>query len=490
MSEANENVSNTVDFKEKITEGFRILILREFGIKILAFAGQLFLARLLSPEAFGTYAIVIFIITLCNLFSDIGLSPAIIQKKTIPTQTEVSTIFFIRVILSLLLIGIINILAPILPVIYSSFESSYISMVRVLSLTLLLTAIRSLPSALLERDLHYNIISTIDIIGIVVYYISAIVLALTGFGVWSFIIGVLMKEVIEVCIVFFYKRWLPSVAFDFSKVKKMLHFGAFIQAGGIVNYFYTAMIPVAGGIKGGAHSVGLLDWAFNITLIPESITNNFSRVAFAVFPKLQHDKELLKKAMTKSIGMLLIISLFFVVMIYGLGEEAIKLIYTEQWLAGIPSLYWFAASIPLFAVIACYSQAILSLGKSRAIFLSTFVANSIGMILAFLLVYFIGFIGVAIASTISVCLLCAFYMYITSTIHISINLLQITLPKFFAAILSYSFIIVLNMVFDENIYLLVVKFFLVTLFYIITMFTFSHEEMKELFLLLKQYTVR
>jgi O-antigen/teichoic acid export membrane protein len=470
-------LEETAEVKSKMAHGFGVLIVREFILKILAFGGQLILARLLAPEDFGMYAMIIFLITLFSLFSDIGLSPAIIQRKKNLSQHELSTVFAIKICISIVLIVLLNVLTPLFQMLYPSLQDIHIWMLRILSLTLLFTSFRSLPVALIERDLHYNKISTIDITGIGTYYIITVACALQGWGVWSFISGVVMKELVEVFVAFYYRPYSPDFHFKFKEVKDMVKFGAFIQAGGITNFLYTAMVPVVGGIKGGPYAVGLLDWGSNIVAVPESITNNFSRVAFSGFARLQGGKEVLSKAIAKSVSLLMIITMFFTVLIFGFAQEGVRLVFTDKWLGGIPALYWFAAGIPLYAVFASYGQGILTLGKSKAVFFSMLFANSTGLAVAFVLVQYLGFISVAIASTLALVILFICYIFIARSVNLSINLLQIVIPKIGISIVTFIYILLLNAAIHQGIIMFILKVVSATMMYGLLLFIFAKDEM-------------
>ena len=179
-------------------------------MKLFSFFGQLFLARILFPSDFGTYVIIVFLVNFFSLFSDLGFSWATIQKKEMPTQKNLSTIFFLRLILSITLVIVIYFLAPFVKLIYHNFGQSHVMMLRIFALTLIFAALRSVSVSLLERKLKYREISFIDIYGTVVYQFCAVILAIFHFGVWSFIYAVLFKEAVELIFAFYYEKWTPS----------------------------------------------------------------------------------------------------------------------------------------------------------------------------------------------------------------------------------------------------------------------------------------
>lgn len=248
----------------------------------------------------------------------------------------------------------------------------------------------------------------------------------------------------------------------------------------MLNYLNTAVIPIIGGIKGGPKSVGLLDWSFTIVSIPESITNNFGRVAFAGFSKIQDDIRLLSIAIGRSIGVLSIVTLFFAVVIFGFSHDLIKILYRDVWLESINFIYWFAGSIFFYAVMSSYGQGILVLGKSRLIFYATLLSNLLNWVLAYFLIVAYGPIGIAASSFISSALLFVLYIYLGKSVGIRVKLLKILFPKVIVALVVIVFAFFLNVLFPQNLFL-VVKILLSLVLYFSLVYLFAKNDV--LFLL-------
>lgn len=386
-----------IGIRKKISKGLTVLLLREFFLKIFSFAGQIILARILFPQDFGTIAIIAFIINFFTLFVDIGLSPAIIREKKKPTQKQLSTIFFTKIGLSIFSILILLISAPIIVNLINGFDSENIVMIYVYGFSLIFIAIKAVPIALIERDLKFDLISKIDIAGVIAYQIAVVLLAVFGFGIWSFILATYVKEIIESLMIYKICPWKPSLYFNKKKINHLLHFGAYMQGGGIINFIQNAIIPLLGGIKTNPYQVGLLDWAYSNALIPETITNNFGRVAFSGFSKLQHKKVALSETMSKSIKILSILNIYFIVIVLGFGKEIVEILYTSKWLPGVYALYWFTAAMVFAPFIAVYAQGIFALGKSKVYFKFNLICAALEWVIAYLLVMKMGFEGIAIA---------------------------------------------------------------------------------------------
>jgi len=469
----------------KVTHGFSILLVREFLLKVLAFGGQVLLARILVPKDFGYYVILVFIVNFMALFSDIGLSTAIIQREKKPTDKQLSTIFYVQQLLSVTLIILVFILAPVTKFVFPSFGISQILMLRIFSITILTASIRSVPISLLERKISYSAISQIDIVGVAIYYLTVLWFASQGFGVWSFIYAALAKEVVEILVVFAYTKWLPIFYFQLKEISDMMKFGSYIQGGGALSFINSSITPVIGGINSGPQAVGLLDWSSTIAGIPETVTNNFGRVAFAGFSRIQKDIQLIQRSLARSISLLSIIMLLFAVIIFGYSYDAAKIFYHNIWLQGIPYLYWFAGSIFFHAVMAAYGQGILVLGKSKSLFYATLFSTILGWILAYVLVKLYGPIGIAAASFFISMVLFGLYIHIAHELQIHVGLFKILFPKILVFAASFLLAVVLRNIFKLSFTTLFVEILATSLFYLLLMTIFSKKDMANLIGIIK-----
>lgn len=473
-------VHETNDLKSSIIHGFGTLIIREVFIKFFSFLGQVVLARILVPEDFGVYVIIVFIVSIFNLFSDIGLSQAIIQKKVELSISELSGIFWLKVILALILIFLIFTFSPFIKIFYPALNDVNIIMLKTFTITILLSNLRTIPISLLERKIQYNLISIVDIIGVIIYYVVAIVGALLNFGIWSLIAGAIIKEVIETIIFYFIRPFIPHLIYFKDGIKKMIKFGIYMQGNGLIMFFISSLAPAVAGRTSGPYAVGLLDFASSIVSIPAVVSINFGRVAFAGYSRIQGEKEMLSKSINKSVSMLAILLYIFPVIFLGLGKDLIYFIYTEKWIAAVPALYWLSISVFFYPTITSLGQIILSLGKSKEIFLYTLAISSIGLGSAFLFINKFGFTGIAMANVLIYIGLYLSYIVILKKAEYEFNAIYILIPKLIAAICSVIFIAILNILLPTNFLVLIIKLLLGTIAYLVFMLIFARRDMVEL----------
>lgn len=482
--------ASTIDiseFKTKIVSSLSVLILREFSIKVISFIGQIFLTRLLVPEDFGIFAIIAFVVNFSGLFADIGLPWAIIQRKKEPTDTDLSTVFWIKILLTFCIVVFISFFSFLLPRFYHSFTTAQIVMTQVFAVSLLFTALKAVPAVLLERAINYYKISWIEIGGVVIYQIVTVTAAVQGFGPWSLIIGVLTKELTEMILAFALQPWWPKSFISKTSLRSMLKFGAYIQGNAVVNFIHSSLIPVVIGIKSGPYAVGILDWAQNIAAIPNTITDNYGRVAFSGFSRIQDNIELLRSAIGKSMSLLSAITLFFTVMTLGFGRQLVEIVFTSKWEAGIPVLYWFSANTFFVAVMAALGAGILVNGHSKKILYANVLTKIVEWILVFLLLPTFSFTSIAIASTGTSLLSFAAYLWIGQELAIVPDLQKVLLPKIWIVIVTLLVITLINIIFPVHFGWLILKIAIATLTYGISLIVFSRRDFDDAVQLSKHY---
>ena len=83
--------------KQKAFSSVRWTTIEMFCITTLELVKIAILARLLSPNAYGVMAIIMTVIGFVYIFSNTGLSSAIVQRKN-PTNEELSTLYWINIL--------------------------------------------------------------------------------------------------------------------------------------------------------------------------------------------------------------------------------------------------------------------------------------------------------------------------------------------------------------------------------------------------------
>ena len=153
------------------------------GAQGVSFIVSVILARLLEPESYGVIAIVTIFITIMNVFVDSGLGNALIQKKD-ADDLDFSSVFYFNIFICLILYLLMYILAPVISIF---FAMDLTKIIRVLSLTILVSGLKNVQQAYISRTLQFRLFFYATLIGTISSAIVGIVLAHMGAQVWALV---------------------------------------------------------------------------------------------------------------------------------------------------------------------------------------------------------------------------------------------------------------------------------------------------------------
>jgi O-antigen/teichoic acid export membrane protein len=325
----------------------------------------------------------------------VGIGAALIQKKGELTREELSSTFWLQQLLVWLVVCVVVVVAPLALRFYPSLPEYGVWLIRAMAASFALASLKTIPAILMERKLDFRRIALVDIAETVVFYVAAILLAVAGWGVWSFIIAALLRSLAGVVLIYALSDWFPSFNFTSAAVRELVRFGLPYQGNSILVFLKDAVTPLFIGMYCGAAGVGFINWAKTFAFTPLILSEAFGRVAFPAFSRIQGDRELLGRAIERSIRSTTLIMFPVTSLMLALGPEIIRVLFTDKWLPGLWA-YYFYCTLPLAVgvVLPMYS-AILALGKSGIILKMTGALLLLEWGLGVPLVLAFGFNGIA-----------------------------------------------------------------------------------------------
>ncbi|HET9956842.1 MAG TPA: oligosaccharide flippase family protein [Polyangiaceae bacterium] len=333
--------------------------------QLIILVGNVYLARLLGPREFGAFWIIQFAISFFTLFGDAGFGAALIQKKESATQEELSSVFWMQMLMGLAVIGLVFLAAPAVTVVWPALPAGAPAMLRGLSASLLLTAMRVIPTILMERELLFGRLSFIDLVLTVSFYGTAVVLAHQGYGSASLVLGMLAQGVAALVAAFVLRPWRPGMHLNVSTLRPILRFGLTFQAKHIVGFVNGAVMPLYAGRALGPYALGLVTWSQTTAFFPVKLVEILGRVNFPLLSRLQHDPEALARTLEKTLQVCLIVTMLFVSLILGLGPSIVQIIYGDKWVPALPTLYVFTFAIAIGFVSPVMNSALDAIGQPR-----------------------------------------------------------------------------------------------------------------------------
>jgi O-antigen/teichoic acid export membrane protein len=340
------------------------LVVRTAVLQLLIFGGNLVLARILDPRDFGVFAISQFALTFFVYFGDAGLAGALVQQHDTPSQTKLSSVLWLQLGISAVVIAVVWVAAPLSHFLWRDLPVGSEWLLRALSFELLLTAARTVPSLLMERELQFGRLSVLEVTNQLAFYVAALPLGLLGYGVWALVVGVLTRAIVGVVLAYSLRPWRPRAVMRWDELRPIVAFGIPYQAKNLVGFVSNALIPVYAGHALGVRAVGLLGWSRTTAITPLRIVEIVSRVGFPLYSRLQDDPRALGNALGKSIHVCATGTFVFVGLIYGLGPEIIHIAY-PKWTDALVLLYMFTGSMTVGFLTPVIASAFDAIGRPQ-----------------------------------------------------------------------------------------------------------------------------
>lgn len=263
------------------------------GSQFVTFISTIILTHLLSPVEFGLAAIAVVYIGFVSNFLDIGILQALIQRKTLD-QIDLSSCFWFLLFFGCLVFLGTYLCSSFIADLFRAKEARSILLVQ--SLVFLVLPIRTIPSAILSRELRIDSIAKTETILVVVRFILSIGMAFMGYGVWSLVIPFVVTEIATGILLAVNTMWIPSATFAWSSIKPIITFGASLVGSRLLWFFYNRADYFIIARLLGPEILGVYSIAqqFAFALL-QFVSITVNRVIYPVFARLQEHNDKLKE---------------------------------------------------------------------------------------------------------------------------------------------------------------------------------------------------
>ncbi|MFA5393564.1 MAG: MOP flippase family protein [Candidatus Ratteibacteria bacterium] len=287
------------------------------------------LARLLTPNVFGLLAMVIVFTNLVAIFSDFGLAAALVQRKGL-TEEHLSSCFWINISVGFLLAFLLAALAPAIAYFYG--EDRLILIVVVLSSTFFISSFGIVQTALFTKELNFRPLAIVEILAVVISGTAAVILAFSGFGVWSLVWQQVIFSLVTVIFLWSFSGWRPRILFKRQRAKELFRFGFNLTGFNFVNYFNRNLDNFLIGKFLGSVPLGFYNLAYQLLLFPISnISQVIGRIMFPGLSTIQDDKNSVRYAYTRATRYIATVTFPLMTGLLVLAHQFILVVFGPQW---------------------------------------------------------------------------------------------------------------------------------------------------------------
>lgn len=323
------------------------------------------MGRLLGPKEYGLLAMANVFNRFTAYFSQMGLGPALIQRKEIGDE-DIRASFTLAVILGLAF-TVITILVS--PVATTYFQDDAVgAVVCVLAFSMLIGGFSLTAISLLRRELNFKAIAVIEAMAFALGNgLVAILLAWLGFGIWSLVIGILTQQTIIALVALFVTRHSFAPLFSLSAYRRCLGYGAHYSMNTFLDFLYGNIDTILVGRLFITKTVGFYNRAFTLANMPvERFITSITRVMFPAFSKLQDQKEKLCEAFATVFMIIGLVSGGISCGMIPAAREIVLVVLGSKWIEAIVPLQVLALAVPLQFLMSQQGVLLDSVGKLAA----------------------------------------------------------------------------------------------------------------------------
>lgn len=349
------------------------------GAQLVTFIVSIVLARILSPNDYGTIALVTVFITILQVFIDSGLSTALIQKKD-ADDLDFSSVFYFNLIVCIILYLLMFYSAPYIAKFYN--DLSLTPIIRVISLTLIISGVKGVQQSYVSRNMLFKRFFFSTLGGTIFSAVLGIAMAYAGFGVWAIVFQQLSNNTIDTLILWITVKWRPVKKFSWLRLKNLLSFGWKLLASSLLDTVYNNLRNM---IIGKLYTPADLAFYNQGDKFPKLIVANINTsIDSVLLPTMSNEqdnpvrvKEMTRRAIKTSTYIMapLMIGLAFC------AEPIVRLVLTDKWLPCVPYLRIFCVTYLFWPIHTANLNAINSMGRSDLFLKLEVLKKIIGMIL-------------------------------------------------------------------------------------------------------------
>ena len=252
---------------------------RGVAINVLAFLGNVALARLLVPADFGTIALGLGVLRFASLLSDGGLGAGLIRRAEHPTREELRSLVALQIATTLLLVFAVGGAGLTL--------GGPLEVIALMMCALPLQTLRAAGMITLQRDLNFRPVAAVEVAEVLAYYASGVAAVAAGLGVWGLAAASIVKAAVGTGILLRLAPVglllpLPSA----QRIRPLLRFGLRFQGVALLSSVRDDGINVGIALAGSLATVGLWAIVWRLVQVPFLLLDAMWRVSFPAMAQL------------------------------------------------------------------------------------------------------------------------------------------------------------------------------------------------------------
>ncbi len=311
--------------------------------KVLSASVQFGLAWLLLPREMGIAGMAFAAASAMAIFRSSSLHKVLVQRQD-RFEQDAPRLFWLAMSMSIVAALALLLAAPTLAELLHQPElKGHLALLAALPP---ISALATLHSAQLYRDLRFRTLSLIHLGEALIISVLGLILAAVGFGAYSLTIPPLLSTLFAVGACRFCAGEIPVGRPTFRGWPELLGPAAWLMLLGGVEAVEGYGVNFILGRFQGPESVGYYSWGFLISAqVVLLVSRNLQNVFFPALSQLQNDTQRLQVVFEKSCRVLTAGIVPVCVLQSVLAEDLVVAVFNERWQPAIPVIRWLSLGL-------------------------------------------------------------------------------------------------------------------------------------------------
>ncbi|SFV54749.1 Lipopolysaccharide biosynthesis protein WzxC [hydrothermal vent metagenome] len=387
-----------MSLKAKVVTGTKWVAFANIFKQILQVLSLVIFARLLSPDDFGLFALMMIFVSFLVMFTDMGTASALVHIKN-PSNKLLSSVLFFNLFIGTLFCLLLIIFSGYISIFFNSPKLE--PLLQLISINFVIMSLGVVQKVRYEKELDFKYLTLIESFSIFIGISVGIIFALLGFGVYSLVLQVLITSILSVGLLWKVSKWRPLLYFSIEDIKIIWKYTANLSAFNFINYFARNADNFLIGKFLNSSALGVYSLAYNIMLYPlQNISRVLLRILFPAFSKIQDDNKKFKEAYLKTIFFISLVSFPIMFGLIATADIFVSVLFGDKW-ANLAPILMILAPVGVIQSIGTTNGSIFMAKGNTNLLLRVGIWSTIITIIFFIGGIFYGVEGVAISYLLS-----------------------------------------------------------------------------------------
>lgn len=382
--------ASPTDLDTSLVHGVAWIGAVKWSTQALTWLATLLIARILSPSDYGVFSMALLYLGLLSLVTEFGLGTAVITLRDL-SQKQIAQLNSLSVLLGCVALLLTAVAAVPLGHFFRSPELPTVLMV--MAVGFVISSFQSIPNALLQRDLRFRTISTIELAKSISMSVVMLVLAFMGARYWTLVAGSLVGAFFATFLTLVNRR--VGLAWPDGDLSHAMKYSWQVLMARVGWYSYGNSDFLVAGRVLGAVPLGYYTLAWDLATLPiDKTTTMVGTVTPGIYSAAQEDVGALRRYLLKPTEVLSIILFPVMIGLALVAKDAVLVLLGAKWENAILPLQFLSLYACIRFIMPLFGQILLVTGDSRFV-MWTNVLCAIGFPLAFLVGSRWGAVGIA-----------------------------------------------------------------------------------------------